>query len=79
MLILYKCSLIKVNSSLTQGRSCLSLHSFLLKYVSCNPGANTTIKNNAKKMPYDLAKDPECGRLLRGAIGNSLHYFNVLM
>ena len=33
-------------------------------------GSDTTIKNNAKRTPYDLAKDPECGRLLRGAIGN---------
>ena len=32
-------------------------------------GGDTTIKNNAKRTPYELAKDPECGRLLRGAIG----------
>jgi hypothetical protein len=41
----------------------------------CNifSGGDTTIKNNAKRTPYDLAKDPECGRLLRGAIGNLLN------
>ena len=26
------------------------------------------MKNNANKVPYDLAKDPEVGRLLRGAL-----------
>ncbi|XP_028411758.1 osteoclast-stimulating factor 1-like [Dendronephthya gigantea] len=31
-------------------------------------GGDTKIKNNDKRTPYDLAKNPECGRLLRGAI-----------
>ena len=32
-------------------------------------GARTDIRNNAKQTPNDLARDPEVGRLLRGAVG----------
>jgi len=32
-------------------------------------GARTDVRNNAKQTPYDLARDPEVGRLLRGAVG----------
>lgn len=32
-------------------------------------GARTDIQNDAKQTPYDLARDPEVGRLLRGAVG----------
>ena len=37
--------------------------------VFCLLGARTDIRNNAKQTPNDLARDPEVGRLLRGAVG----------
>lgn len=32
-------------------------------------GARTDIQNNEKQTPADLARDPDVGRLLRGAVG----------
>ena len=32
-------------------------------------GARTDIRNNAKQTPYDLARNPDVGMLLRGAVG----------
>lgn len=41
-------------------------------------GANTTIRNNEKQLPYDLsAKNPEVGRLLM-IRGESLHLASLL-
>ncbi|XP_031559692.1 osteoclast-stimulating factor 1-like [Actinia tenebrosa] len=34
-------------------------------------GAKTDIKNNDKKLPYDLARDADVGKLLRGSAGEA--------
>ena len=49
--------------------------SLTLSY-NCHVGGDTKIKNNEKRTPYDLAKNPECGRLLRGAIGNNINFIS---
>ncbi|XP_046858813.1 osteoclast-stimulating factor 1-like [Xenia sp. Carnegie-2017] len=70
--ILLKQNRIEINSQNKLGDTPLHSaswkgHSDIVKML-LDKGANTMIKNNDKNTPYDLARNPECAVLLRGAL-----------